>query len=231
MLLSPQDHQRIEQATAAAEATTRGEIVCVVADEAAPYMEVPLAWAAAGALVLPLIPLSLGALAAHFDDGLRGWSVAHIAATHATVATALGAYALLQCMLFIAIALLASIPAVRRFLTPGSLKRGHVHQRALEQFFARDMHTTRERTGVLIYASLKDRRAEVVADTGINAKVGSQAWDGVITQLVTGMKAGEPGNGFVAAIEASGRLLATHFPAERDNPNELPNAITETAGP
>ncbi len=231
MLLSAQDHTRIAQATAAAEATTRGEIVCVVADEAAPYMEVPLAWAAAGALVLPLIPLSFGALAAHLDDGLRGWSAAHIAATHVTVAAVLGAYALLQCMLFLAIALLASIPIVRRLLTPGSLKRGYVHQRALEQFFARDLHTTRERTGVLIYASLKDRRAEVVADIGIHAKVGPQAWDGVIAVLVAGMRAGEPGNGVVAAIRETGRLLTTHFPAEGDNPNELPNTITETASP
>lgn len=227
MLLSPQDHQRIALATAAAEATTRGQIVCVVAQEAAPYMEVPLAWAAAGALLVPAALLSLGGAATHWFDGVWGWSAVHVAATHATVAVALGAYALLQCLLFVAIALLASIPAIRRTLTPAAIKHGHVHQRALEQFFARGMENTRERTGVLIYASLTDRCAEVVADAGVNAKVSPQAWADVIAALTTGMKAGKPGDGFVAAIETSGRLLAAHFPSEDVNRNELPDAVVE----
>ena len=230
MFLSPEDHRRIEQATVAAESTTRGEFVCVVAEEASPYMEVPLAWAAAVALVAPVFLIVLGA-ATNLDEALRGWSAAHIAATHTAVTSVLSTYAMLQGLLFVAIALLASIPGVRRALTPASLKHGHVHQRALEQFFARDLHKTGERTGVLIYASLKDRCAEVIADTGINAKVDPRAWDEVIAALVAGMRAGEPGNGFVAAIEKSGRLLATHFPADGTNPNELPDGIIETASP
>ena len=228
MLLSPQDHRRIAQATAATEATTRGQIVCVVAEEAAPYMEVPLAWAAAGALLVPAALLSLGGAATHWFDGVWGWSAVHVAATHTTVAAALGAYALLQCLLFVAIALLASIPTVRRGLTPAALKHGHVHQRALEQFFARGMENTRERTGVLIYASLTDRCAEVVADEGVNAKVSPQAWAEVIRALTVGMKAGKPGDGFVHAIESCGRLLAAHFPSEGANRNELPDAVVET---
>ena len=227
MLLSPQDHRRIALATAAAEAMTRGQIVCVVADEAAPYMEVPFAWGAAGALLVPAALLALGGAATHWFDGVWGWSAVHVAATHTTVATALGAYALLQCLLFVAIALLASIPAVRRSLTPATLKHGHVHQRALEQFFARSMENTRERTGVLIYASLTDRCAEVVADEGVNARVSPQAWAEVIAALTVGMKAGKPGDGFVAAIETCGRLLAAHFPAEGDDRNELPDAVVE----
>ena len=228
MLLSPQDHRRIATATETAEATTCGQIVCVVAEEAAPYMEVPLAWAATGALLVPAGLLALGGAATHWFDNLWGWSAVHIAATHTTVAAALGAYALLQCLLFVAIALLASIPAVRRALTPASLKHAHVHQRALEQFFARGMENTRERTGVLIYASLTDRCAEVVADTGVNAKVAPQDWAKVIAALTVGMKAGKPGDGFVAAIETCGRLLAAHFPAEGAHLNELPNAVVET---
>ena len=227
MLLSSQDHKRIALATAAAEATTRGQIVCVVAEQAAPYMEVPFAWGAVGALLVPVGLLALGGVATHWFDSVWGWSAVHIAATHSTVAAALGAYALLQCLLFVAIVLLASIPAVRRTLTPASLKHGHVHQRALEQFFARGMGNTRERTGVLIYASLTDRCAEVVADEGVNAKVSPQAWGEVIAALTSGMKAGKPGDGFVAAIETCGRLLAAHFPSEGDGRNELPDAVVE----
>lgn len=227
MLLSPQDHERIRQATKTAEAATQGEIVCVVAEEASHYMEVPLAWAAAGALVLPLLPLTIGSTAAFLDDRLRDWSVAHVAASHATVMTVLGGYALLQCSLFIAIALIVSIPGIRRALTPASVKRGHVHRRALEQFFARDLHNTREHTGVLIYASLKERIAEVIGDSGINAKIGPRTWDEVIAALVKQMRAGRPGDGFVMAVEKCGHLLTTHFPAAGSNVNELPDAVAE----
>ena len=154
-----------------------------------------------------------------------------MAATSTTVVTALGLYALVQSLLFVAVAVLGSIPAVRRTLTPASLKRGHVHQRALEQFFARGMENTRERTGVLIYASLADRCAEVVADTGVHAKIGPQAWAAVVEALVAGMRAGEPGDGFVDAVETCGRLLAVDFPARPGDSNELPDTIIEMAGP
>ena len=67
MLLNPDDHKRIQQAVAAAELTTRGEIVCVVADEASPYLEVPFAWAAAVAIALPLLLLALSNFSSHPD--------------------------------------------------------------------------------------------------------------------------------------------------------------------
>lgn len=227
MLLSTEDHARIEEAVRRAETATRGEIVCVVAEEASDYREVPLAWAAAGALVLPIVPLTLSAAAVWLDGVLRGWNAAHIAASHAAVISALGGYALVQCIAFIAIALLASIPPVRRVMTPASLRRTQVHQRAMEQFLARDLHATQGRTGLLIYVSLKDRIAEVIADAGINAKVGAHTWDAVMSRLVKTMKAGRPGDAFVMAVETCGDLLATHFPASPLNPNELVDSVDE----
>lgn len=227
MLLSSEDHARIKEAVRLAETATRGEIVCVVADEASHYREVPLAWAAAGALLLPIAPLTLSAAAVWLDGVLRGWNAAHVAASHATVMSALGGYALAQCVTFIVIALVASIPPVRRFLTPASLRRTQVHQRAMEQFLARDLQNTQERTGLLIYVSLKDRIAEVIADAGINAKVGARAWDDVVSVLVKTMKAGRPGDAFVTAVATCGDLLAVHFPAHASNPNELADVIDE----
>lgn len=214
MLLDPDEHRRIAEAVGAAEATTRGEIVCVITDEAARYAEVPLAWAAAGAIILPILAL--------------GWVAAHVGAAHASVLTALSGYALVQCLLFFGILLLVSIPVIRRTLTPPSLKRAHVRSRAMEHFFARSLDATRERTGVLILVSLKDRRAEVLADTGISDKVAPSAWDEVISDLVSGAKLKKPADGIVAAIARCGRILATHFPSGAYNPNELPNAIVES---
>jgi putative membrane protein len=227
MLLNSDDHRRIAQAVGAAEATTRGEIVCVVTDEAARYAEVPLAWAAAGALGLPILALAVVVTAGKFDYAFGGWVAANVAAAHAAVVTALTGYALVQCLLFVAIMVLVSIPPIRRWLTPPSLKRAHVRARAMEQFFARSLDKTRERTGVLIFVSLKDRHAQVLADTGISGKVPPAAWDEVIGELVKGVKADKPADGFVGAIAMCGRLLSTHFPAGADNPNELANTVVE----
>jgi putative membrane protein len=227
VLLNPDDRRRIAEAVGEAEATTRGEIVCVVTDEAASYAEVPLAWAASGAILLPILALLLAALAGHFDYAFGGWAAAHVAAAHAAVLTALTGYAVVQCLLFAGILMLVSIPPVRRAFTPSSLKRAHVRSRAMEHFFARGLDKTREHTGVLIFVSLKDRRAEVLADSGISSKVAPSAWDEVISELVNGAKLKKPGDGFVAAIGRCGRILATHFPGADDNPNELPDAAVE----
>lgn len=227
MLLTVQDHGRIEAAVRLAEAKTRGQIVCVIAEEASHYLEVPLAWGAVGALILPIVPLLLGGAAAWLDEGLRGWSAAHVAATHATVIAVLAGYALAQCLTFLAIVTIVSIPPVRRGMTPRALRRGHVHSRAVEQFYARGLHTTRERTGVLLYVSLKDRMAEVLADVGIDAKVAPGAWNDAIERLQAGIKAHRPVDGFIAAIEACGQLLALHAPADGLPANELPDAVVE----
>src|SRR3990167_131614 len=103
MLLSSEDHVRIELAVATAERATRGEIVCVVTDEVGPYAEVPLAWAAVVALVIPLLMLAGAGAAGLFDYAFGGWVAAQLAATHVAVLTALTTYALLQCTLFVGV--------------------------------------------------------------------------------------------------------------------------------
>jgi putative membrane protein len=97
----------------------------------------------------------------------------------------------------------------------------------MQQFLAQGLHLTERRTGVLIFASVAERYAEIVADSGINAKVTPDAWTGAVAALVSAIKAGRPGDGFVAAIELCGTELARHFPPGALNPNELPNRVVE----
>lgn len=228
MLLSVEDHARIELAIAIAERATRGEIVCVVTDEVGPYAEVPLAWASVAALLLPLLVLVVAGVAKSFDYALGGWAVAHLAATHAAVLAALTIYALLQCMVFLTVFVVVSIPPMRRRLTPASLKRLRMHWRTQQQFFERGLDQTSERTGVLIFISLNDRLAEVLADRGINEKVAALAWSDVIADLVAGVEEGKPGDSIVAAVDRCGRLLTEHFPASPDNSNELSDRVVES---
>ena len=156
-----------------------------------------------------------------------GWTAQHLAAGHVAVGNALSAYALLQGVLFIAVALVVSIPAVRRTVTPGWLNHARAHQRALDQFNATVLHRTHGRQGVLIFASLKDRVAVVLADEGVAAGVPATVWEGAVSALVAGMKANKPADGFIAAIGDCAHILASRLPADAAQRNELADSIIE----
>jgi putative membrane protein len=201
-MISQADRARITDAIRAAETRTAGEIFCVIARYSSDYRLVPLAWAAALALVAPapLIYLTL-------------WPASVIY--------------LVQLVVFIAAALALSLPAIRFHIVPRRTQHERAHAEAMRQFFAQGLDQTENRTGVLIYASLAERYAEIVADAGIHAKVTSDVWDQAIAALVAGMREGRAGDGFVAAIERCGAVLAEHFPPGALNRDELPNKLVE----
>lgn len=219
------DHDRIAAAVAEAEAGTSGEIYCVMAPAVSEYRETPLAWAAAAALLLPALALLLGFEPQMLNRLFGGWEVGHAAATDRTIFTALALYVGLQAVVFVIAALVVSIPSVRRALTPRSLKAERVHRAAMEQFLAKGLHMTRERTGVLLFASLAEHRAEVVADEGIYAVAPHEVWDEVVALLIAGLKRKDPASGFEAAIRRAGEILAQYVPPRADNPNELPDRL------
>lgn len=226
MQITPQDHARIAAAIAKAELTTAGEISCVVAPEVSDYRETPLAWAAGAALVLPAIGLFLGFRPQTLTELLGVWTVGHAAAMGPTVFWALSTYVVLQAVVFIATALLVSIPAVKRALTPKAVKAERVHDAALQQFVTKSLHTTSARTGVLLFVALAEHRAEVIADEGVYAVAPREVWDSVVARLVDGVKRGRLADGLVAAIERAGEILAEHVPPNGDNPNETPDELT-----
>jgi putative membrane protein len=101
-----------------------------------------------------------------------------------------------------------------------------VRRRALEQFVAKNLHLTAERTGVMIFVSLGERMAELIADEGIASQVEPKVWDQAMAALVEGLKRGEPAAGFAAAVGLCADVLAERFPADPDdNPNELADTV------
>jgi putative membrane protein len=201
-MISQSDKQRIDAAIRQAETKTSGEIFCVVAHHASDYRLVPLAWAAVIALALP-------------------WPLIHFTLLPAAVIY------LVQLLAFIVAAIALSLPAVRFRIVPGRAKRDRAHALALRQFFAHGLQHTENRTGVLIFASIAERHAEIVADAGINAKTTPDTWDKAVAALIAGLKDARPGDGFVAAIELCGAVLAQHFPPGMLNRDELPNKLVE----
>jgi len=225
-MLSKADHDRVHAAIADAEQRTSGEIFCVVAHESGHYREVGFAWAGAAALLAPPLSLVLGLKPSFFMAAVltlleNGWVASHVGSLNAEVATALVGYAAVQAALFVAVLAATSLPPVRRLLTPGLLKKAQVHARAMEQF-AHRLHATRAATGVLIFASLAERRVEIVADEAIHAQVAPQTWDRAVQAALGPIRAGDTAKGLTAAIEICGAALAEHCPpgAEHASTND-----------
>jgi putative membrane protein len=114
---------------------------------------------------------------------------------------------------------------VRVALMPRRARRAVAHRVAMEQFISRGIARKKERSGVLIFVSLAERYARVIADDGIAAKVPQQEWQAVVDTLVAHMRDGRIGDGFVAAIEQSGAILAQHFPRTDSSHDELPDRL------
>lgn len=200
LLMTPGDEERIGQAIAAAERGTSGEIVAVIAAESSTYLYAPVLWAALIALLVP-------------------WPLIWF--------TWLSVYwiYLIQLAVFAAAAVLLLPRRVRYLLVPSSVKRSRAHRRAVEQFLAQNLHTTTGRTGVLIFVSVAERYAEILADSGINALVPQSEWQAIVDDLVRLIGAGHPADGFVATVKAVGEHLATHFPPGLADRNELPDHL------
>ncbi len=224
--LSQTDQERIAKAVAEAEKTTAGEIYCVLAPEVGDDRAVPLIWAASAALLLPALALLAGFRPEMLSRLFGGWSVGHEAAHDVAILSALLTYVGLQAAVFAVTAVLVSIPAVRRGLIPGPVKTARVRHAAMDYFLAKDLHLTRERTGVLIFAALAEHRVEVIADAGIHAAAPTAVWNEVVADLVAGLKRGAVADGFVAAIARTGAILAAHVPPRPGDVNELPDGLT-----
>jgi putative membrane protein len=99
------------------------------------------------------------------------------------------------------------------------------HRVAMEQFMIRGVGRKKDRTGVLIFVSLAERYARIIADQGIATRVPHSEWQGAIDALTAQMSGGRIADGFLAAIDLSGRVLETHFPRSETSHDELPDRI------
>jgi putative membrane protein len=200
MEFTKDDFKAISAAIHGAEQRTCGQIVCVLVRSSSDYIHIPVLWASVLALCLPW-PLI------YFTQ----WSVQRIF--------------LLQIALFLVVAVLAflSMP-LRLALVPRPVQRTRAHRAALEQFVLRGISRTKDRTGVLIFVSLAEHYAQIIADEGIARKVHHSEWQAAIDALITRMRDDEIGAGFIAAIERCGDVLATHAPPD-GSPDQLPDRL------
>jgi len=116
---------------------------------------------------------------------------------------------------------------LRLALTPGATKTRRVRAKALQLFRTGAEKRTIGATGVLLYLSLDEHRAELIADAAIHGRVSEDVWGHAMAALVVAVKDGRPGDGMAAAVGEIGVVLAEHFPRSANDTNELPDRLIE----
>jgi putative membrane protein len=216
------DREKVSAAITAAEANTSGEIVAVATPISDAYHDVALHWALVPLFaVLAWAAWSPTALTWWYDFLFGGWSPDP---TQSQLLTLLMFFAALK--FTIALLILKWMP-LRLLLTPPATKHRRVRRRAIAIFQAAAAGRTTGKTGILIYLSMAERRAEIVADEAIHKLTDEHAWGEAMHALIADVREGRPGDGIVAAIERVGAVLAEHFPRAADDTNEIPDKLIE----
>jgi putative membrane protein len=191
MLLNHDEAARVEAAVRAAQARSSGQIVCVLAHASSHYEIMPFVWSALIALLTPWPLLTFTEIP---DERIY----------------------LIQLTVFFAAMLVLTLPRLRHALTPARIRRANAHRAALEQFILRGLTHGAERNGVLLYVSLAERFARVIADEGAAKVIHQREWQTIIDQLRGDMARGAAAEALIAASTRCGDLLAQHFPPRDD---------------
>lgn len=220
--LSEADHARIAAAVADAERLSSGEIVTILTDRSDGYTDVALAWSALVAF------LALGALAIApdfymglyerlFADWGHEWTVRMILSLALGVAT----------LKFAAMMLLQLWQPLKFFLIPAPIRTMRVHAHALRAFRIGAERRTTGRTGILIYLSMREHRAEILADDAIATRVEPGVWADAMHVMLAHMRDERTADAMIAAIGKVGAILAAHVPRQPGDVNELPDRLIE----
>lgn len=222
MRLSSADHDRVTEAVTAAERTTDGEIVTIVARQSDAYHDVALHWA----LLAMLIALALLAWQPGVAEWLHvrlvdSWSQTVSPSWYLTIAL------ILITVVFLVVRGLLTWGTLRMALTPGATKTRRVKRKALQLFRSSAEKRTKGATGVLLYLSLDEHRAELIAEETIHSKVAPEIWGDAMAALIAAVRDGRPGDGMAEAVAQIGKVLAEHFPRSEGDTNELPDRLIE----
>ncbi len=120
------------------------------------------------------------------------------------------------------------LPRLKRLFVSETEMDHEVREVATIQFFMKGLFRTKEENGVLIYLSVFEGKVWVIGDRGVDAAVPSGFWQGIVDQVVAGIKEGRTAASICEAVCRIREMLAEKFPAAPGNRNELPNLIIET---
>jgi len=211
--VSDADRQRISRCVQEVEKNTSGEIVPFVKSASYHYP--------AAALRAALAVSTLVAAAATAAEGFfMPW----------------GSLGLLDLWIFpsvfaacflVVFALARYVPVLKRLFISREEMTDEVEEAALTAFYRHRLAETRDRTGILLYVSVFERRVVVLADKGINEKVDRETWQQVVDIVLGGIRDGRPADALCEAVTRCGDLIAARFPLRAGDKDELRNLIVE----
>ena len=220
--LTDEQRQQVSDAVTAAELKSAGEIVTIIADRSDGYTDIALAWAVAVSFAAMAIFSAIPDFYLAKLDWLLGlWG--HDWTRHEILALIMA----IGVLKFIGMMLIQLIRPVKFFLIPGPIKSARVRERAVSFFKVGAERRTHGRTGILIYLSMREHRAEIVADSAIADKVAPEVWGEAMAAMLAHIKHGRIGDGMAAAVGDVGTVLGQHFPRAEDDQNELPDRLIE----
>ncbi|HUD30701.1 MAG TPA: hypothetical protein VMQ93_17680 [Novosphingobium sp.] len=220
--LSEADHQRISAAVAEAELLSSGEIVTILADRSDGYTDVALAWSAlVGFLALGALAIAPDFYMGLYDRLIADWG--HEWTPRMILSLALG----VATLKFAGMLLLQLWQPLKFFLVPAPIRTMRVHERAQRAFRIGAERRTTGRTGILIYLSMREHRAEIVADEAIATRVEPGVWAEAMNAMLGELREGRTADAMIAAIAKVGTILATHVPRLEGDVNELPDRLIE----
>ncbi len=114
---------------------------------------------------------------------------------------------------------------LRRLFTPKKHMTAEVELAAGHAFFDRRVHHTEGDTGVLIYISLFEHGASILADQTAHEKLGQAALDELCNELIDGIKAGDLATSLCEVIKDAGDRLEKVLPGTDGGHNEIENTL------
>jgi putative membrane protein len=213
-LFTEADHQRVTEAVRQAESKTAAEIIPVVASDSGRYDR---AEDMAG-LWFGLLALSAAWIWAQGVE-LSEWGVP---------ALKLGLPSVLGIIIggwLVGVVLAHQLSFLRRLFTPRSEQRAEVERAAREVFFDRRVHHTQGGSGLLIYVSLLEHMAVVLADEQVLEKLGQPRLDSLCNELVARLRKGAHTEALCHTIDQAGLALAEALPRLSTDRNELSDAL------
>ena len=219
---TPEQHAQVSAAVAEAERSTDGEIVTIVTERSDAYHDVALHYAVGAMLALvagvALWPGILEMKLAWFNGGWVSETNLH---------QLLFLLLIGEAVIFLIVRYALAWTPLRMLATPGGTTARRVRRRALQFFKSSAEKRTVGRVGILLYVSIAEHRAEIIADEAIHSKVAPERWGEAMAALIAKLKQGDPAGGMADAVGQMAAILKEHFPKTEADVNELPDRLIE----
>ena len=216
IILNEEDVKNIGKAVKKAEKNTSGEIATAFINESDDYAKYELFFA----LIIGFIYFAILLMfSGKVEDAIQNlfWSYT---SNYLIMFYGFSTFIVISIFYFI-----ANISQIDRLIVPKKVMEEKVKNRATRYFVESGVYETRDRTGILIFISVLERRIELIADSGINKKIAQSKWNDIVTHIINGVKNKKLSNNLIEAIDECGKLLSKYFPIKEDDENELVDEI------